>query len=114
MTSAYTAMLNDETSQRMTSRDHQLTEEFRKFHIKHPEVYDKLVVLARELNKRGQVAGIGTLWEVLRHDYLLQGLEVEVGLNNNHRSRYARFIMLTCKDLKGFFKVRELQHLGRI
>lgn len=90
------------------SRPEQMRDQWATFHLKHPEVYDKLVVLARELHKRDQYCGIGTLWEVLRWDYLLQGLEIPVGLNNNHRSRYARYIMVTCPDLKGFFKVREL------
>jgi hypothetical protein len=55
------------------------------------------------------VAGIGTLWEVLRHDYLLQGLDAPKGLPNNHRSRYARLLMLQEPDLKGFFALSKLR-----
>ena len=88
-------------------RSLQITYTFRKYHSEHPEVYDKLVELAYGLQERGLTAGIGTLWEVLRHDFLMQGLgKTAKGLNNNYRSRYARLIMFLEPDLKGFFQTR--------
>ena len=94
------------------SNTSQALQAFMRFHQANPHVYDRLVALARNLKTHHHAAGIGTLWEVLRHDYLMQGLEVPIGLNNNHRSRYARLIMAMEPDLKGFFEVRPLAVSG--
>ena len=83
---------------------------FLRFHQKNPQVYNDLVTLARNARKHHRTVGIGTLYEVLRHDYIMQspsGHRIE--LNNDYRSRYARLIMLLEKDLKGYFTVRGLQ-----
>jgi hypothetical protein len=94
---------------RATKRQNEMARQFNKFHQENPEVYARLAALARRLKKHNTVAGIGTLWEVLRHDYLLQGLDAPKGLPNNHRSRYARLLMLQEPDLKGFFALSKLR-----
>jgi len=89
-----------------------LQERFEQFHDWHPEVFDEIVGLARQAHAAGQVRiGIGMLWEVLRWNRALRGVEdITTGykLNNSYRSRYARLIMDTHPDLAGIFETREL------
>jgi len=87
---------------------------FAKFHAENPGVYRKLVVLARDLRQRGhRRLGIGMLFEVLRWQHYLETVDVSgYKLNNNHRSRYARLIMDTERDLGDIFALRELADEG--
>jgi hypothetical protein len=72
-------------------------------------VYDRLVKLARDLVARGhRKLGIGMLYEVVRWMQYMETTDTEYKLNNNHRSRYAREIMLREADLADVFDVREL------
>lgn len=85
---------------------------FRKFHGKHPDVYDAVCHLARQAKRAGRdQIGIGMLWEVLRwQTFIAAGDEREpYKLNNNYRSRYARLVMDMEDDLGGFFETRQLQ-----
>jgi hypothetical protein len=80
---------------------------FRKFHDANPNVYDKLVELARYVRDAGwQHYGIGALWEQLRWHYRFERKDDDFKLNNNFRAYYARFIMQQNEDLKDFFEVR--------
>ena len=85
---------------------------FQQFHENNPKVYEALVSLARQAKDRGhKKIGIGLLWEVMRWQMLLNTTPNEndpYKLNNNHRSRYARFVMDNEADLKDFFKIRSL------
>jgi hypothetical protein len=79
------------------------------FHGKHPDVYERLVALARELVKRGhQRIGIGMLWEVLRYEHLRLKTR-GFSLNNDYRSRYARLIAEKEPDLAPVIQVRQLK-----
>jgi hypothetical protein len=90
-----------------------IQESFVEFHWKHPSVYVGLVRLAREGRRRGRTKlGIGQLFEVLRWEWMIEGLpdnHEQYKLNNNYRSRYARLIMGNEVDLEGIFDVRELK-----
>jgi hypothetical protein len=55
--------------------------------------------------------GIGALWEAVRFDYSVRlGPDHGFKMNNNHRSRMARYIMETNPSLRGFFETRSLRH----
>lgn len=83
---------------------------FRAFHQKNPDVYAKLVDLARRAKRAGKTnIGIGMLYEVVRWDYYLTTSDDDFKLNNNYRSRYARLIMDAEPDLAGIFHLRELR-----
>ena len=85
---------------------------FADFHTAHPEVFDELVELARQALATGaDRLGIGMLWEVLRWEHTLHGVEDRDGfkLNNSLRSRYARHIMASVPDLAEVFETRELR-----
>lgn len=83
---------------------------FEDFHAAHPEVYDELVALAREMRSRGyERFGIATIYEVARWRSMLRlGAEGSFKLNNNWRAYYARLIMASEPDLAGVFATREL------
>ena len=88
-----------------------IQEQFFHYHLAHPEVYRTLVALARKMRARGvHHVGIGHLWEVMRWTLWVEGGSTEgYRLNNNYRSRYARFIMEQEQDLADFFTVRVLK-----
>lgn len=88
-----------------------LQERFEAFHAAHPEVYRELVVLARRARAAGRARiGIGMLWEVLRWERTLAGVEDGMWkLNNSFRSRYARLIGQREPDLVDVFETRELK-----
>lgn len=79
---------------------------FLAFHEANPWVYDALVRLALDMDRRP--IGIGMLWEVLRWQHLRATTGDPFKLNNNYRSRYARLIMEQEPDLEGVFLTREL------
>jgi hypothetical protein len=83
---------------------------FEKFHRENPDVYVALVKLARRIKKANHsYYSIAGLYEVARFDRFVSTNGKPYKLNNDHKSRYARLIMDTEEDLKGFFKLRALQ-----
>ena len=87
---------------------------FEKWHAANPQVYAKLVELARELKGKGfNKMAIGCLYEVTRWHHLkeLGPLALEDGyrLNDHYRSRYARLIQEQEPDLAGVFELREIK-----
>ena len=81
---------------------------FMAFHREHPEVYVKLVQMARQSKALGKPVGIGCLWENLRWNFWIEKDE-EWKMPNDYRSRYARVIMENNSDLEGFFETRGLR-----
>lgn len=83
---------------------------FARFHVEHPDVYDRLCAMTRELVAAGHSrVGIGMLFEVLRWEHARSGPADAVSpfkLNNNYRSRYARLIMDREQDLAGVYETR--------
>lgn len=85
--------------------------DFWQFHRQNPQVYARLIGLARDLKAKGHTRlGIGMLFEVVRwqHMLLTHDPASEFKLNNNYRSHYARLIMLREEDLAGVFETRHL------
>lgn len=92
-------------------REASIQAKFEKFHADHPEVYDELLGLARQMYAAGRKKiGIGMLWEVLRWHRTLRGVEDDTGykLNNNYRSRYVRLMIEREPEFDGFFELRRL------
>jgi len=86
--------------------------QFRRFHAKHPDVYDAVCTLARQAKRAGRAQiGIGMLWEALRWQTFLAGGDdrEEYRLNNSYRSRYSRLVMDMEDDLDGIFRTRTLR-----
>lgn len=86
-----------------------IEEAFDQFHKQHPAVYRELVRLSREWRSYGHARlGIATLFEKLRWEWHVKGIEDADGykLNNNYRALYARKIMAENADLDGLFEIR--------
>lgn len=90
-------------------RADRIEREFNEFHAQHPEIYDRLVSLARTWQANGSAKlGIATLFEVLRwNSHLNPDKTGGYKLNNNYRALYARLIMDKEPDLAGIFELRE-------
>lgn len=83
---------------------------FQKFHRQNPEVYQRLLEMARELKDFGhKKIGIQMLFEVLRWETMMQTTGDKYKINNSYASRYARLIMDQEPDLEGIFEVRGLK-----
>jgi len=89
------------------------SEKFEAFHAKHPEVYERLVDMARQMWWRGfRQYSIKTLWCVLRFEIDLEqdpSEEPSFKLNDIFHSRYARLIMKQEEGLEFFFQTRCLR-----
>lgn len=74
-------------------------------------VYHEVVRRCRLLKQAGHTHyGIGMLWEAIRYDYSIRlGPDHGFKMNNNYRSRMARFVMDSHPSLKGFFETRRLR-----
>jgi len=89
-----------------------LDREFREFSTKHPEIEQELVKLARKAKAAGRKQfGMKALWEVMRWTFWLESPDEEepFKMGNNYTSRYARLLMDSYPDLRGFFKTRRLR-----
>jgi hypothetical protein len=84
--------------------------DFIQFNTDHPDVYEELVTLARNVKNRGYTNyGIASLFEVMRYHRATSGRDrLGFKMNNNYRSHYARLIMEQEDDLEGFFRTRKL------
>lgn len=87
---------------------------FWEFHRENPEVYTRLVTLARAWKERrpGQKLGMKMLFEVLRWEVAMKTTGDTFRLNNNLTSYYSRLIMQREPELSGLFETRRL-HDGR-
>lgn len=80
--------------------------DFVRFHADHPEVYEKLRLLALEVAWAGhRRTGFRMLWEVLRWQHLGQSFP----MNDHHCPHYARLLMAREPSLAGLFEVRPLR-----
>lgn len=84
---------------------------FAAFHRANPDIYTKLVRLARELRAKRPHYGIRPLIEIVRYDQAMTNADDGFKINNDFCSRYARLIMDNEPDLDGFFETRELKSL---
>jgi hypothetical protein len=87
-----------------------LDRDFAAFHAKNPQVYNRLVALAKVAKRNGRTQlGIKMLYEVLRWEIFITTTGDDYRLNNNWPSRYARLIMEQEPGLAGIFELRELR-----
>lgn len=88
------------------------------FHREHPEVYERLVSLAREIRARwpGRKVGMSLLFGQVRwfYSYEIGATEEEFRLNENFAAFYAREIMQREPDLDGMFELRRLRVSRRL
>jgi len=86
---------------------HPMVEQFWKFHVENPEVYDELKNLALKMKRTGRKHyGMKGLFEVLRWHRALETTDEEFKLNNNYTAFYARMLMKRLPELEGFFSLR--------
>jgi hypothetical protein len=91
-------------------QDDSIPARFSRFHAVNPQVYDSLVVLARQFRQRQPDAklGIAMLYEVLRWNYYMAtNSEEPYKLSNDFRACYARLIMEQENDLEGIFQTKK-------
>jgi hypothetical protein len=91
-----------------------IDERFAEYHRQHPEVYRKLVNLARQAKGAGFTHyGMKALLERLRWHMMVERKSTEAfKINNDFASRYARYIMSMEPDLADFLEVRKLRSKG--
>lgn len=91
-----------------------IDERFAAYHRAHPEVYRKLVNLARQAKGAGFTHyGMKALVERLRWHMTVERKSTEpFKINNDFASRYARYIMRLEPDLAEFLEVRKLRSKG--
>lgn len=85
-------------------------EKFEQFHADNPQIYDKLVEMARLVKSRGLKCSIYLLIERVRWFFLYetQGEQAkDFKINNNFSPFYARRIMAENRDLAGMFEIRD-------
>lgn len=101
---------NDKPTPQVSPKATYYTPAFAKYHAKHPQVYWRLVNMARNVKSRGyKQYSIKTLWCVLRFIILMRPPDKPFKLPDQHHSRYARLIMDNEADLAGFFSLRTLR-----
>lgn len=90
----------------MSSPAHQ--DEFLKFHADNPNVFARLHTMALYLRRRGfKRWGIRNLWEKLRYDMAIETNTTDFRLNDHYHSHYARLLMESDENLRGFFELRK-------
>ncbi len=88
-----------------------LEDRARAFHAANPQVFTKLLEIARDLRARGvRKAGMKLLFERLRWISQVETQGDAYRLNNSFTSWYARQLMATDPSLSGLFETRESAH----
>lgn len=87
-----------------------IQQKFDEFHRNNPHVYDALVRLARQAQRRGHSKiGIELLFAIVRWEHMMTTTDQSgFKLNDHYTSRYARLIMEREPDLRGIFRTRKL------
>ncbi len=82
---------------------------FNEFHARHPEVYARLLEMARALRRAGRTHyGIRGLWETMRYNFALAKDPGEkYKLQDHHTRFYSRLQMANHPELAGMFETRE-------
>jgi hypothetical protein len=87
-----------------------ITERFEWYLSEHPEVYDLLVKLARDVKARGKTQySMKAIFERARWHYHIEKGEDGFVLNNDFTAHFARLIEEREPDLCGFFEKRRLR-----
>lgn len=99
-------------SLRMTGRPEipcdAIQNDFEKYHNAHPEVYARILEVARNFKSKGVTRySIKGIMEIVRWLSLDDNGD-KIKVSNSFTSRYARLVMRCEPDLKGFFVLRGL------
>jgi hypothetical protein len=89
-----------------------IQEAFEEFHRTHPDVYDVIVSIARQVKAKGYTKySCHAILERVRWFYKFERENTweDFKISNNHGSRYARMVMERNEDLEGFFTLHELK-----
>lgn len=91
--------------------DDETQRRFEKFHRDNPHVYEKLLELARQVQRSGyKTYSIWALFARLRWHYDFETKSQDgFKLSNDLTSRYSRMLMQQEPDLAGFFRIRPLK-----
>ncbi len=85
-----------------------ITEKFNRFHQRNPHVYHLIVDISKRMKRSGvHKFGMKGVFEYLRWQYTMQTQGERYRLNNIFTSIYARLVMETEVELKGFFETRK-------
>ena len=90
-----------------------IAERFDIFHRDNPDIYRRIVQIARQMQARGvRKMGISLIFERLRWLHFIE-VNTDEGfkLSNDFRAEFARLIMTTESDLTNFFETRALRRL---
>lgn len=90
--------------------DKSLPARFERFHAANPQVYETLVLMAREIRRKRpeSIIGIAMLYEVLRWNcYMKTDSDEPYKLTNDFKAFYARKIMDHNEDLGGIFVTKK-------
>jgi hypothetical protein len=109
---AHLSALSGEQLQLIYQSGRDIEQDFWQFHEANPEIYAKLVNLARTVKAAGHERyGMSALFERLRwHHFVELRSQEPFKANNNFRSFYSRLIMEQEPDLADFFETREQRH----
>lgn len=90
-------------------RQSSLQRAFDEYHATHPEVLAMIIKFARQTKARGyKTYGVASIIERLRwHFNIDKG--TKFAIRDGFNSRYARLVMETCPDLRGFFRTSRLK-----
>lgn len=91
-----------------------IASQFARYHRRHPEVFDRLVLVCRQYRERrpGGRWSINAAFEVARWYMVIErDGDDDFKLNNNYRAEYARLILEHCADLAAppIFETRRLR-----
>jgi hypothetical protein len=90
-------------------RQSSLQRAFDEYHVTHPEVLAMIVKFARQIKARGyKTYGMASIIERLRWHYNIDK-GTKFAIRDGFNSRYARLVMETCPDLRGFFRTSRLK-----
>jgi hypothetical protein len=85
-----------------------ITAKFNRFHQRNPHVYHLIVDISKRMKRSGiRKFGMKGVFEYLRWQYSMQTQGERYRLNNIYTSIYARLVMETEVELKGFFETRK-------
>ena len=85
-----------------------IIEKFNRFHQRNPHVYHLIVDISKRMKQSGvHKFGMKGVFEYLRWQYTMQTQGERYRLNNIFTSIYARLVMETEVELRGFFDIRK-------
>lgn len=85
-----------------------ITAKFNRFHSRNPHVYHLIVDISKRMKRSGvHKFGMKGVFEYLRWQYTMQTQGERYRLNNIFTSIYARLVMETEVELRGFFDIRK-------